>query len=226
MTGAERAAHHTLPSWFESLPGIRHMPEHWRPNPRIPLVGAPVVVFYVLTRLVNAELAIAGGFIAFTIVFFLVSFSRLYRGLAFYGYLITAGAALVGILWGSEKAYLAAGPAQSVLILPVYAGSLIIGKPLIGAIARDFVPGIAGGLAVNAPVFVWITVGWAVYHVVRAPVLSWMLVELSVGEYIVLTRVVWWPITAACYLGTGWLIIRAVRRQERRAAPVSARAPA
>ena len=215
MTGAERAAHHTLPAWFEALPGIRHLPEHWRPNPRIPMAAAPVVVFYVLTRLVNAELAIAGGFVAFTLVFFFVSFSRLYRGLAFYGYVITAGAALIGIILGSEKAYLAAGPAQSVLILPVYAGSLLIGKPLIGAIARDFVPGIAGDLPISAPVFVWVTLGWALYHVVRAATLFWMLAEFSVGEYIVYTRLVWLPLTAAAYLGSGWLIIRAMRRHER-----------
>jgi len=140
---------------------------------------------------------------------------------ATYGYTIAVGAALVGIGLGSEKAYLAAGPASDILIVPVYAFSIVRGWPLIGAVGREVAPVMVGSLPVNAPVFVRLTLAWAAYEAIQGAVFTWMLLNLSVGEYLIWARVFGAPTTAALFLVSGTLIIRAAKCAELARAPQS-----
>ena len=140
--------------WYAALPLVRRLPVEWQPNPRVFLTMLPVLVFYGLTKVAPPEIAIGGGFAAVTVVFFLTRETPVLRLIAIYGYVITAGSALAGILLTSEKAYLAAGPVGDALILPLYAWTLWRGWPLIGAIGREISPRMVGTLPVNAPIFV------------------------------------------------------------------------
>ena len=198
--------------WYGGIPLLGRLPVEWQPNPRIFLTMLPVLLFYGLTKVTPAEVAIGGGFAAVTVVFLLTKETPLLRLIAIYGYVVTAGSALAGILLTSEKAYLAAGPIGDALILPLYAWTLWRGWPLIGAIGREISPRMVGNLPVNAPIFVKVTVVWAAYEATKALVLTWMLLNLSIGEYLVYGRLFGWPTTAALVFICGTFILRVARR--------------
>ena len=198
--------------WYAALPLVRRLPVEWQPNPRVFLTMLPVLVFYGLTKVAPPEIAIGGGFAAVTVVFFLTRETPVLRLIAIYGYVITAGSALAGILLTSEKAYLAAGPVGDALILPLYAWTLWRGWPLIGAIGREISPRMVGTLPVNAPIFVKVTLVWAAYEATKALVLTWMLLNLSIGEYLIWGRVFGWPTTAALVFICGIFVLREARR--------------
>ncbi|MXZ89179.1 MAG: hypothetical protein F4081_05720 [Dehalococcoidia bacterium] len=210
---AQAIAPEGVPSgWYDGIPLLRRLPVEWQPNPRVFLSMLPVLVFYGLTKVAPAEVAIGGGFAAVTVVFAFTRETPLLRLIAIYGYLITAGSALAGILLTSEKAYLAAGPVGDALILPLYAWTLWRGWPLIGAIGREISPSMVGNLPVNAPIFVKVTLVWAGYEAIKALVLTWMLLNLSIGEYLVYGRLFGWPTTAALVFICGTFILREARR--------------
>ena len=198
--------------WYGGIPLLGRLPVEWQPNPRIFLTMLPVLLFYGLTKVAPAEVAIGGGFAAVTVVFLLTKETPLLRLIAIYGYVVTAGSALAGILLTSEKAYLAAGPIGDALILPLYAWTLWRGWPLIGAIGREISPRMVGNLPVNAPIFVKVTVVWAAYEATKALVLTWMLLNLSIGEYLVYGRLFGWPTTAALVFICGTFILREAQR--------------
>ena len=198
--------------WYAGVPLLRRLPIEWQPNPRVFLTMLPVLLFYGLTKVAPAEVAIGGGFAAVTVVFLFTRETPLLRLIAIYGYLVTAGSALAGILLTSEKAYLAAGPIGDALILPLYAWTLWRGWPLIGAIGREISPSMVGNLPVNAPIFVKVTLVWAGYEAIKALVLTWMLLNLSIGEYLVYGRLFGWPTTAALVFICGTFILREARR--------------
>lgn len=198
--------------WYGGIPLLGRLPVEWQPNPRVFLTMLPVLVFYGLTKVAPAEAAIGGGFAAVTVVFLFTRETPLLRLIAIYGYAVTAGSALAGILLASEKAYLAAGPIGDALILPLYAWTLWRGWPLIGAIGREISPRMVGSLPVNAPIFVKVTVVWAAYEATKALVLTWMLLNLSIGEYLVYGRLFGWPTTAALVFICGMFILREARR--------------
>lgn len=194
------------------IPGVSRLPWEWRPNFRILVSGIPVAVFYVLTRVAPPSVSVTGGFIAFTIVFFYTRRSRLYQLLTVVGFVVVALSAAVGIVTSSEKAYLAAGPVSNFVFVPLYLGSVRLGQPLVGGIAREIVPGMVGRLPVNAAVFAWLSVVWGVYEAVQGVVRFLLLSELSVGEYIVWSRVFGWPASAVMLSVTVFFIVRAARR--------------
>ena len=200
------------PGWYAALPLLRRLPVEWQPNPRVFLTMLPVLVFYGLTKVAPPEIAIGGGFAAVTVVFFTTRETPVLRLIAIYGYVITAGSALAGILLTSEKAYLAAGPVGDALILPLYAWTLWRGWPLIGAIGREISPRMVGTLPVNAPIFVKVTLVWAAYEATKALVLTWMLLNLSIGEYLIYGRVFGWPTTAALVFICGIFVLREARK--------------
>ena len=156
-----------------------------------------------------------------TFVFFTTRETPVLRLIAIYGYVITAGSALAGILLTSEKAYLAAGPVGDALILPLYAWTLWRGWPLIGAIGREISPRMVGTLPVNAPIFVKVTLVWAAYEATKALVLTWMLLNLSIGEYLIWGRVFGWPTTAALVFICGTFVLREARRRRAGVGPDS-----
>ncbi len=64
----------------------------------------------------------------------------------------------------------------------------------------------------NAPIFVKVTLVRAGYEAVKALVLTWMLLNLSIGEYLVYGRLFGWPTTAALVFICGTFILREARR--------------
>lgn len=182
-------------------------------NPRILLSLTPVVVFFLLTRVAPPQLAILGGFGASAFVFYVTRGDRLIGLLTAFGFVIVAVAATIGIIWNSEKAYLASGPVSDFLLGPLYVGSVLIGKPLVGGIARQLFPAIAGLVPMNAPVFAWLSVAWAGFDILHGVGRTYLLTELSVGEYIIWSRLLSWPPTALLLGVTAFFIVREARRR-------------
>jgi hypothetical protein len=191
-------------------------------NFRILASGIPIAVFFVLTRIAAPWLAITGGFAASTIVFSLNRRDRLIGQLTLFAFGCVGVSALVGLIWGSEKAYLASGPLSDFLFVPWYLGSVYAGRPLVGGIAQELVPAIALKVPREAPVFAWLSVAWAGFDILHGSMRVFLLSHLSVGQYIVWSRVVGWPSTGSLLALSGFLIWRASRHLVRREVMVPA----
>ncbi|MFN0147011.1 MAG: hypothetical protein ACKVT1_10895 [Dehalococcoidia bacterium] len=183
-------------------------------NPRLLASLLPIAVFWGLSRGLNVDswVAILGGFIASAAVFYYNRKDRLIGALTAFGFVVVGASAVAGIVWDSEKAYLASGPIADFLFVPLFAVSIALRKPLIGGIARELFPQVATRLPINAPVFVGLTIAWAVYNIVHGVFRVYLLRELSVGEYIIWSRVLTWPVLAVLFGVSGWLIHRAAQR--------------
>ena len=190
-------------------------------NPRVGLTAIPILVFLVLSRGLDSWLdvpswvAILGGFIASGGVFLLNRKDRVLGALTIFGFIIVAVSAAVGIVWESEKAYLASGPISDFLFVPLYAGSILIGRPLIGGISRELFPAWAEHIPSNARVFVWLSIAWAGYDLWHGIVRVYLLQELSVTQYIFVSRLVSWPFTALLLAVT----VRGIYRASKQFAP-------
>ena len=184
-------------------------------NYRILASGIPVAVFYLLTRVGDPWMAVLGGFIASAIVFYYNRKDRLIGVLAAFGFVVVIVSAIVGVVINSEKAYLAAGPVGDFLFVPLYLGSILIGKPLIGGIARELMPKYVGHVPINAPVFVGLTIAWAFWDLAHGLGRVWMLQELSTGEYIIWSRLAFWPFSSAMVGLSAWFALRAARNYPR-----------
>jgi intracellular septation protein A len=184
-------------------------------NLRIVTSIAPVAVFYLLTRVADPWVAVLGGFIASTVVFAYNRRDRLIGVLTAFSFGIVTISAVVGIFANSEKAYLAAGPIGDFAFVLLYLGSVAVRKPLIGGIARELLPRYAGHVPVSAGVFVWLTLAWAGYDLVHGLARIWMLQEMSVGEYIIWSRLAFWPFSSAMVGITAMLAIREGKRRPR-----------
>jgi hypothetical protein len=184
-------------------------------NLRIVTSIAPVVVVYLLTRVADPWVAVLGGFIASAIVFAYNRRDRLIGVLTAFSFGIVTISALVGIFANSEKAYLAAGPIGDFAFVLLYLGSVAVRRPLIGGIARELLPRYAGHVPLNAGVFVWMTLAWAGYDLVHGAARIWMLQEMSIGEYIIWSRLAFWPFSSGLVGITAALAIREGKRRPR-----------
>jgi len=190
-------------------------------NLRVVTSILPVATFYLLTRVAEPWLAILGGFAVSTAVFYVNRKDRLIGALTVFGFVVVAASAAVGIIWDSEKAYLASGPIMDFLFVPLMLGSVAIGRPLVGGIARELFPALAGAIPPRAAVFVWLTVAWALWNLVHGIVRVYMLQELSTGEYIIWSRLAFWPFGAALMGSSAWFVYRASKRHRPADAPGS-----
>lgn len=173
----------------------------------------PVVVFFGLSRVAPAWMAIAGGFAVSALVFGLNRRARLIGALTAFGFGVVAVSAAVGIAWQSEKAYLASGPVSDFLFVPLYLASVQLRQPLVGGIAQQLVPAIAGHLRPDAALFGWLTLAWAVFDALHGTIRVLLLAHLSVGEYVVWSRVVGMPLTGGLLALSALLIYREARRR-------------
>ena len=181
-------------------------------NLRILWSGLPVAVFYTLSRVADPWVAVLGGFIASAVVYWFNRRDTLMGMLTLFGFVVVTVSAAIGIIFNNEKAYLASGPAADFLFVPLYAVSIFLKKPLIGAIAREMFPKYAGQIPIAAPVFVALSVFWAAHDIVQGVARIYLLQQLSVGEYIIWSRVLNWPFTVVMLWTSMYFVLRAAKR--------------
>jgi hypothetical protein len=181
-------------------------------NPRFGLVILPVAVFLLVRRVAIPEIAIGAGFFTSLIVFFINRQNGASGILAVLGMVIVGGAAIVGIVLGSEKAYLINDPISDYLIMTVALSSIIFRRPLFSLFARELVPAVERALEPRHSVFYLTT--WLVVAVnaVQGTTRVVLLQNLSVDYYLLVSKPVGWTLSFALLVATCVLIDRAVRR--------------
>lgn len=185
---------------------------------RLALSILPAWLFLIVSRFAPPWASISAGFGATVLVYLGTGHSRLVGALATFGFAIATVHAAFGIIFEDEKPYLAAGWVTDLLFVPMYAASVLIGKPLVGGIAREVVPTIAGRLPLESAIYRDLSIFWALFYVFHGAVQALLWRELSVAEFIIWSRVVLWPPTALAMIGTAWLVWRAARRTRNQAA--------
>lgn len=202
------------PSLADRLIATLPIPGHWRPNPRVLLPALPVIIFWALTQTVPPQMAIIGGFLSFCVVFYLTRETRTFQALSALTFGVIAVSTVVGLVSSSEKAFLAAGPVTDFIVAPIFLISAATRMPLVGAVTKETVPGLAAHLPTNAPVFIWLTVFWALFNIATGTMRSFMLANMSVGEYMAWSRIIGWPLGWSMIALLGVIILLAARRAQ------------
>jgi len=176
----------------------------------------PSLLFYVLVVTLGPPFAMV-GVLCWT--YFAVA-RRLVRGRAIPGILMLATIGLsvrtlVGLASGSTFAYFIQPIATTVVLAGVFAGSVVIGRPLVARFASDFchfAPEIGARPRV-VRLFRGLTLLWAGVHVVTSLATFGMLVSLPTSTYVLLKTVACLAITCGAIVLTVSCAIRTARTE-------------
>jgi hypothetical protein len=176
----------------------------------------PTILFYVLLVTISAPVAMAGvlcwTFVAVT--------RRVARHQAIPAILMLATVGLtvrtlIALLSGSTFAYFIQPIATTVVLAAVFAGSVIIGRPLVARFASDFchlAPEIGDRPGV-VRLFRNLTLLWAGVHVVTSATTFGMLISLSTPTYVLLKTIACLTITFSAVIFTVSYALRTARAE-------------
>ena len=173
----------------------------------------PLVVFLVLNSfwpedLWRTQVAIVASFAASTWVFAINRDSGVIRFITVLGFIVVAGSAVVGLVADSAKAFAAQNIYSDFLVAAVCLASVVIGKPLVGAVARESIPALRTLMEPRHRVFVILTLVFMTYNVGTGIFRIFLLGEFSANEYVIVSRVTS-PISLAFFLACYFMIKRA-----------------
>lgn len=166
----------------------------------------PAVVWVIALELFGTRPAIGLAFGTAVIVFFVQRRMQPGRGAIFWlavlGLLISAGGTIVGLIFDSDRAFLAAdGPISDFVIAGIFAISLLIGKPLLGMAIREVFPRVRRGLPPHHRVLFYVTAIFVAENLVMGVIRLWLLDQVSPSYYPLISRgigiplrllLVWW----------------------------------
>lgn len=175
--------------------------------------GLPLVVFLVLNSfwpedLWRTQVAIIASFAASTWVFASNRDSGVIRFITVLGFVVVAGSAVVGLAADSAKAFAAQNIYSDFLVAAVCLGSVAMGKPLVGAVARESIPALRTLMDPRHRVFVILTLVFMTYNIGTGIFRIFLLGEFSANEYVIVSRVTS-PISLAFFLACYFMIKRA-----------------
>ena len=176
---------------------------------RVAEAGLPVLVFLVLNVIGPAQLAIGASFAASVSVFLRNRDSGVIRALAIMGFLVVTGSAIVGLAADSTKAFAAQNIVSDFLVAVVGVGSIAIGRPLVGAVARESIPALRSLLDVRHRTFIYLTLGFVALNIVTGVIRIFLLDALSTNEYVLASRAVGFPLSAAFFVASYFAVKRA-----------------
>ncbi len=170
--------------------------------------GFPLIVFLVLNSLWPEDLwriqvAIVGSFLASLYVFVTNHDSGVIRAIVVLGFLIVSGSAIVGLAASSAKAFAAQNIYTDFIMVAVCLGSIAIGKPIVGAVARQGVPALRTAMDPQHRVFVYLTLAFMTINIITGILRIFLLGELDTNAYVLISRAVGLPFSVAflvaCY---------------------------
>jgi intracellular septation protein A len=185
--------------------------------PSIEATIAPAVLFFVIVTTIGSAVAMA----AVLVWGYGAILRRVLRAESIPTVLVLATLGLtvktlVGLLSGSTFAYFLQPVATTVVLAGVFLGSVLIGRPIIGRLARDFCP-LAPEVARRpgvARLFAGLTVLWAGVHLLTATATFGMLVSMSVPMFVAFKTIACLAITVAAIVITiSWALRTAHREQ-------------
>jgi intracellular septation protein A len=174
--------------------------EYIRPDWRVLEGGVPALAFILINSFWDARAAIAISFAASVVVFVRNRSSGVIRFLSVMSFCIVAASAAVGLALDSDTAFVAQNLVSDFIIAVVLVASVLIGRPLVGAVARQLVPAIQPVMELNDPVFRTLTLVSAGLNIGTGVVRIFMLDALSTNVYVILSRVVFMPANLLFYI--------------------------
>lgn len=183
--------------------GAIRMRDYVRFDPHILIGFVPVAIFLIANALGPAQVAIGLSFVASFVVFVKTPGRGATRLLSVTGFAIVTVSAVVGILADNDRIFVAQNIGIDLAFAAMFGVSVLVGKPLIGLIAREAAPGIRPVLPLGDPVFVRLTLVNVAINLVEASLRVAMLLVLDANAYAVVSRVSAVPVTvlfvAYCY---------------------------
>lgn len=208
MTGAEEAPRR--PMLVESVGGWRGLVDS----------GLPVVVFVAVNGVAGLTAAIWAAIGAGVLLLVLRLARRETVQQAVGGFLGVALAAYIASRTGEAKGYFLLGIWASFAYAAVFAGSVLVGRPLVGVV-WEYVDGVGDRWRHDRAlrrVYTWTTILWVGVFLSRGLVQRFLYEEDRTGLLAVARLAMGYPITAAALAVT----VIAVRRARRAAIPAPA----
>ena len=133
--------------------------------------------------------------------------------LAVLALVLLAGGSIVGWILDSDKAFFAASPVGDFITAAIFAGSLLLGRPLMGMVVREVFPGVREKLPADDRAFFKITAIFAMENLIMGIVRVWLLDEVSASVFPWISRGVGIPLRLALVWWSYQLIQRSIRRR-------------
>ena len=173
----------------------------------------PLVVFLVLNSfwpedLRRVQVAIGGSFAVSVWVFLINRDSGIIRLLAVLVFGVVTVSAIVGFVANSDKAFVSQNISTDFLMVAISLGSVAIGKPLVGAVARQAVPALRDLMDLRHRVFVYLTLTYMAINLATGVFRIFLLGEFSANEYIFVSRITT-PLSIAFFVACYFAIKRA-----------------
>jgi len=170
-----------------------------RPNPRILEAAAPSLVYIIVQRVAATEIAITASFVAAVVVFFRNPGRGTIRALSALGFLILLATTVVSLALGSGKVFVAQNLFVDFLFAGIFTVSAAVRRPLIGAIVREFVPALQPVMPLDHPLFVRLTLLSALLNLATGIARIFLIMSLSASEYVIVSRIIGFPLSVAFY---------------------------
>lgn len=164
-------------------------------DPSIGLGLLPVAVFLVVNYLGPAQWAIGLSFLASCFVFVRMRSRGAIQFLSVLGFIIVAGSAVVGLVADSDRAFVAQNIVADFVFAAFFAGSALIRRPLIGAIAREAVPAIRPVMPIDLALFMQLTLLSAALNIVTGVARIFLFQALDANAYTIASRVLGAPLS-------------------------------
>ncbi len=182
---------------------------------RMLLSVLPLIAFWIGYQY-HTYAAIGLGFVATIAAYFLSNRKGIVGVLAIFGLVVATGAALAGLILADERAFLARDAASDFLIALIALGSIAFRRPLVGIVLREFAPHNMKLLPLQHRAFVLSTLVLVLVNVIQGIVRTWMLFGgLSVGQYLIFSRLFGWPTALAMFVVIAWILRRALEQARR-----------
>jgi hypothetical protein len=183
-----------------------------RPDLRVFAGILPSVTFIALNSFTTTQIAIVVSFLVSTVVFVGNPGSGAIRALSVISFVVVLGSTIAGLVFGSGKAFVAQNMVGDFLISAIFIGSVLIGRPMIGAIAREMVPAIKPVMAIDHAVFVKLTIINVGVNLISGGARLILLEALTENQYVIASRALGFPLGVVFFLYAYREITRAAVR--------------
>ncbi len=171
-----------------------------RPSPQVLIAFLPALAFILTNRYAPTQAAIAVSFAVSVVIFVRNPGDGVIRMLGLIGFAIVCGAAVVGLATGSGKAYVAQNLFADFAFAAIFAGSVVIHRPLMGAIIREVVPALKPVMAIDYPLFTQLTLMNVAINLAQGTARIFLINDLSASQYAIASRAISFPISVAFYV--------------------------
>ena len=172
-----------------------------RPSPQVLIAFLPALAFILADKFAPTAAAIGASFAVSAVIFVLnPGGGGVIRMLGAIGFAIVCGAAIVGIVLSSGKAYVAQNLFADFAFAAVFAGSVVVHRPLMGAIIREVVPALKPVMAIDHPLFVQLTLANVGINLAQGTTRIFLIQDLSASQYAIASRAISYPVSVAFYL--------------------------